>query len=118
MSVQDAQHTQDGMVFQAPAALHFRLYSRSYCHLCQEMHEALENLLAAAGRTATIEVIDVDPVPELLAVYDELVPVLTWVDETGHTEFQLCHYFLDQTILHELLAGRSLTVVSAGVAHD
>lgn len=101
----------------ASGTLNFRLYSRSYCHLCQEMHEALEQLLRADGQMAAIEVIDVDAAPELLALYDELVPVLTWVNEDA--EIQLCHYFLDQTVLHELLAGRALKVIEAddGVIH-
>lgn len=50
------------------------LYSRAWCHLCEEMHAALEPLAHAFG--ATVDVIDVDADPELVALYDELVPVL------------------------------------------
>jgi len=50
------------------------LYSRAWCHLCEEMHAALEPLTLAFG--ATVDVIDVDADPALVALYDELVPVL------------------------------------------
>lgn len=50
------------------------LYSRAWCHLCEEMRDALEPLARAFG--ATVEVIDVDADPALVERYDELVPVL------------------------------------------
>jgi thioredoxin reductase (NADPH) len=52
------------------------LYSRSYCHLCDDMASALER-------------IDVDRDPALEASYGERVPVL------AHGDVVLCHYFLD-----------------------
>ena len=61
--------------------------SRSYCHLCEDMERALAPL--AAEYAVEVEVIDVDSNPALLALYDELVPVLL------HGENELCHYFLD-----------------------
>ncbi len=61
--------------------------SRSYCHLCEDMEKALVPL--AAEFAVEVEVIDVDSNPALLALYDELVPVLL------HGENKLCHYFLD-----------------------
>lgn len=45
-----------------------------------------------------IAVIDVDENPQLLAKYDELVPVL--VDREGR---ELCHYFLDMVKVREYL---------------
>jgi hypothetical protein len=57
-----------------PPAL--KLYSRAWCHLCEEMLAALEPL--ARTFDATVEVIDVDADPALLERYDELVPVLVW----------------------------------------
>lgn len=70
--------------------MHFTLYSRSYCHLCQDMHDALLALLATRpGPPSTIDVIDVDADPALVARFDELVPVLFGGED------QLCHYFLD-----------------------
>ncbi len=71
-------------------ALHFTLYSRSYCHLCQDMHDALLALLVGRGEVA-VDVVDVDADPALVARFDELVPVLFGnLDQT-----ELCHYHLD-----------------------
>lgn len=50
------------------------LYSRAWCHLCEEMRAALEPLARAFG--ATVDVIDVDGDAALVELYDELVPVL------------------------------------------
>lgn len=72
------------------------LLSRSYCHLCQDMEEALAPLAAEFG--ADIEVLDVDADPALEAKYDELVPVLL------HGETELCHYFLDAAKVREYLS--------------
>jgi hypothetical protein len=74
----------------AGGALHFTLYSRSYCHLCQDMHDALSALLAPLARF-TVDVIDVDADPALVARFDELVPVLFGT----LSEPELCHYHLD-----------------------
>ena len=72
--------------------MHFTLYSRSYCHLCQDMLDALNALQERFG-PFSIGVIDIDldPDPTLLARYDELVPVLFG----SLAEPELCHYFLD-----------------------
>lgn len=64
-----------------------RLLSRRYCHLCEEMLEALKRL--GTEHAFDIEVLDVDEHPELLARFDELVPVLL-ADSR-----ELCHYHLD-----------------------
>lgn len=69
----------------------FILYSRSYCHLCDDMLAAFNALCADA---IPVQVIDVDHDPALVALYDELVPVLVGVREGVAT--RLCHYFLDQ----------------------
>lgn len=63
------------------------LYSRSYCHLCEDMLAALEALRGEFS--FEVEVLDVDADPALEAKYDALVPVL---EADGH---ELCHYFLD-----------------------
>ncbi|MFM9437927.1 thiol-disulfide isomerase/thioredoxin [Janthinobacterium sp. CG_23.3] len=70
--------------------MHFTLYSRSYCHLCQDMLDALQALNDPAA-PFTVEVIDVDADEALVAKYDELVPVLFGDLEQP----ELCHYFLD-----------------------
>jgi hypothetical protein len=80
--------------------MHFTLYSRSYCHLCQDMLDALL-ALQPPGVTFTVDVIDIDVAddPALLARYDELVPVL--FADLAHPE--LCHYFLDAAKIQALL---------------
>jgi hypothetical protein len=79
---------------------HFTLYSRSYCHLCQDMIDALQSL---PGMNCSIDVIDVDADPVLLAKYDELVPVLFG----DLAEPELCHYFLDESSVRQYLAQHS-----------
>jgi len=72
------------------------LYSRAYCHLCDDMLAALE---ALRGEFSFIlEVFDVDADAALEAKYDELVPVLVANGE------ELCHYFLDEPKVREYLA--------------
>lgn len=71
---------------------HFTLYSRSWCHLCEDMLAALRALMARTGLPYTVDVVDVDADPQLVARYDELVPVLT----AGQGGLELCHYFLDE----------------------
>ena len=80
--------------------MQFTLYSRSYCHLCDDMLEQLRACLASdpemrlTGLTASIKVIDVDADESLVALYDELVPVLTG-QKNQEQATQICHYFLD-----------------------
>ena len=79
--------------------MHFTLYSRSYCHLCDDMLDAL-NALQGEGPRFTVDVIDVDADPALVARFDELVPVL--FGDLAQPE--LCHYFLDQEAVRRCLA--------------
>ena len=81
------------------AAVHFTLYSRSYCHLCQDMLDALLRL-QTPQQPFTVDVIDVDVDPALVALYDELVPVL-FADLARPS---LCHYHLDAPKIRALLA--------------
>ena len=84
----------------------FTLYSRGYCHLCDDMYIGLQTLLKARLKKDTfqIDVIDVDQNAGLLALYDEVVPVLFARKLTGDGNelsesgvgSQLCHYFLDE----------------------
>ena len=72
------------------------LYSRNYCHLCEDMQIALQQY---RGKIAfTVQVVDVDADPALLALYDELVPVLAARMPDGAMH-RLCHYFLDHAAL-------------------
>lgn len=79
--------------------MHFTLYSRSYCHLCDDMFVALQ-ALHTPERPFTIEVIDVDADEALVARFDELVPVLF----ADLAQPELCHYFLDEAKVLALLA--------------
>ena len=78
----------------------FILYSRSYCHLCDDMLAALHAL--PGEHRFVVEVVDVDADPALVELYDELVPVLVGKRE-GAME-QLCHYFLDEARVRAYLA--------------
>jgi hypothetical protein len=74
----------------------FTLYSRSYCHLCDDMLAAL----LALQPGSRVEVIDVDADEVLVARFDELVPVL--YGDLAQPE--LCHYFLDEDAVRRYLA--------------
>ena len=71
--------------------IRFTLYSRSWCHLCEDMLAALR-ALEQPGQAFDVEVIDVDADPALEARFNELVPVLYG----DLAEPELCHYFLDE----------------------
>ena len=82
--------------------LRFTLYSRSYCHLCEDMLAALQ-ALAPKGQAVEVDVVDVDLDPALVARFDELVPVLFGrLDEP-----ELCHYFLDEAAVLRYLERES-----------
>jgi hypothetical protein len=72
------------------------LLVRAYCHLCDEMREALAPLTAENG--ATVELIDVDADPRLEARWGDKVPVLL----AGSRE--LCHHRLDRAVVAAALA--------------
>jgi hypothetical protein len=78
---------------------HFTLYSRTYCHLCDDMLAALKAMQDGAGQFI-VDVIDVDADPALVARFDELVPVL--FGDLAAPE--LCHYFLDPDAVRAYLA--------------
>ena len=80
----------------------FILYSRSYCHLCEDMLEALQAL--SSEYPFSIEIIDVDADESLVAQYDELVPVL--FGRSNGEAVRLCHYFLDEEKVRAFLKNR------------
>jgi hypothetical protein len=80
-------------------SIRFTLYSRSYCHLCDDMLVALQAFMARQGRAYTVDVVDVDADPALVARFDALVPVL-YGDLAGP---ELCHYFFDEAALRRHL---------------
>lgn len=81
---------------------YFVIYSRAWCHLCDDMLQALK---AQLGDDYRVDVIDVDADPALLAQYDELVPVLQGC-ASGQTPQTLCHYHLDAAAVARFI-GRS-----------
>ena len=72
------------------------LYSRSYCHLCDDMVVRLRQL--QAGIRFEFDVVDVDRDPVLERRYGDKVPVLAC------GERELCHYFLDPAVIAAFLA--------------
>ena len=74
----------------------FTVLSREWCHLCHELVDGLEPIAAELGWT--VRVIDVDADPELVARWDELVPVLLAGDR------KLCHYHLDEVAVRAHVA--------------
>jgi thiol-disulfide isomerase/thioredoxin len=77
------------------------LLTRAYCHLCDEMREALAPLAAAHG--ATVVERDVDADPALEARYGDLVPVLL-LGAPGDGR-EVCHYRLDRDATEAALRG-------------
>lgn len=82
--------------------IEFTLYTRLYCHLCDDMLQALESLRGLAA--FEVVVLDVDKDAVLLEQYDELVPVLVGCRD-GATALQLCHYHLDVEKVTAFLRG-------------
>ncbi len=72
------------------------VYSRNYCHLCEEMIEALRSL-QGLGRFEIV-VVDVDADPELERRHGDKVPVLM------HGERELCHYRLESSAVTAYLS--------------
>lgn len=71
------------------------VYSRAYCHLCDDMIAGLRAL--QAGARFELEIIDVDSDPALEARYGELVPVLMGADG------EICHYHLAASKVNDYL---------------
>ena len=80
----------------APAGAQLTLLVRAYCHLCDEMREALSPLVAAS-RIRVAE-IDVDADANLALVWGDKVPVLL------ADGIELCHFRLDSAALAAHLA--------------
>ncbi len=71
------------------------VYSRAWCHLCDDLLAALRPICAELG--ADIEIIDVDAHPEFEEAYGERVPVVVG------SKTELCHYFLDAAAVRAYL---------------
>lgn len=77
------------------------LLSRAYCHLCDDMRDALAPIAARHG--ARIVVLDVDADSKLERRYGDRVPVLMLGPPS--TGVELCHYTLDAVVVEQALAG-------------
>ena len=71
------------------------VYSRNYCHLCEEMIAELRRM--QGDLQFELEIVDVDAAPELERRYGEKVPVL------AHGSHEICHYRLDPVVFTEYL---------------
>jgi len=78
------------------AAIVFTLYSRAYCHLCDDMLAELNAMRGTLG--FDLVVVDVDSDPRLEARFGEWVPVLI------HQDHELARYRLDAPALEAYLA--------------
>jgi hypothetical protein len=72
------------------------VYSRAYCHLCDDMITGLRALQATTW--FELEVVDVEHDPALEARFGERVPVLAGAGR------ELCHYRLDIAKVNEYLS--------------
>jgi hypothetical protein len=89
--------------------MHFTVYGRAWCHLCDDMLAALRTTQGAESWDIAWVDIDVDGAVsnELAQRYDELVPVLVGRPGNGAAEGsaqEICHYFLDRQALAAFLA--------------
>lgn len=71
------------------------LYSRTWCHLCDDMLAGLQDL--QASQPFELRIVDVDSQPVLEQRFGEFVPVLM------HAERELCHYRLDAAAVTDYL---------------
>jgi len=71
------------------------LYSRIWCHLCDDMLAGLQIL--QARQPFELNIVDVDGQPTLEQRFGEFVPVLM------HGERELCHYHLDTAAVTDYL---------------
>ena len=67
------------------------LYIRRDCHLCDEMHTALQLWQARLG--FTLQAVDIADDLELIAQLGDKVPVLMYGEQ------EVCHHWLDEPAL-------------------
>ena len=100
LSCQAGEGWGEGAQFgEVPVAV-LTMLSRAYCHLCDDMRDALMPLAERYG--AAVVEIDVDAYPALEAQYGERVPVLMLGVPADGVE--LCHYRLDVEAVTTMLA--------------
>jgi citrate lyase gamma subunit len=74
------------------SGLRLTLLSRAYCHLCDDLRDALAPIAARHG--AEVVELDVDDDPALEAIFGDRVPVVVLGNPDDGTE--LCHFHLDR----------------------
>ncbi len=84
--------------------LHFVVYTRQGCHLCEDAWDRLEEWQRRYG--FTLETVDIDTDPELLSQYNEQVPV---VAINGKVRFRGC---VSAVLLKRLLEAEAKQSVS------
>jgi thiol-disulfide isomerase/thioredoxin len=75
------------------------VYMRSGCHLCDDLLSQLQQL--QSEYSFDFHTINVDSCPKLVEQYGTKLPVVTHGDE------ELCHYFLDQAAVVQLVSSVS-----------
>lgn len=80
----------------SPVPVEVTLYSRSYCHLCDDFLAAME--VSVAAGVITVRIVDVDCDPALETRYGDRVPVLALSGE------EICEHLFDPARLREVLA--------------
>lgn len=74
------------------------LYSRAWCHLCDDLYAELAPIAAEFG--VLVNVIDIDTDLALEAIYNELVPLLSFEG------IEISRYRLDADRVKETLRAR------------
>jgi Glutaredoxin-like domain (DUF836) len=82
-------------------AMTLTLLTRAYCHLCDEMRDALAPFIVQY-QLDVVE-IDVDADAAVEERYGDLVPVLL----DGATDREICHYHLDVAALRRAIEAAS-----------
>ena len=74
------------------------MYSRTGCHLCEDMQNQLPAYLDEAG--LSLNIVYIDNNSDLEQQYGSLVPVLKAAEK------EICHYFLDVKALQQYISER------------
>jgi thioredoxin reductase (NADPH) len=69
------------------AHIELTVYTRTGCHLCDDMLAGLA--VMQSSLSLSVDIVDIDAEPRLQRLYGHLVPVLM------HQDTEICHFFLD-----------------------
>ena len=79
--------------------IQLNIYIRPACHLCEDLITQLIGL--QSEYRFDFHTINVDSCPQLVAQYGTKIPVVSYGDR------QLCHYFLDQAAIVQLVSSHT-----------